>query len=344
MFAGLTTPVIWMQNVVVDLLLGLGFIDAFRIFADHVRDRYGAEPGFITMNLPRLLDALDDGRRGEPDRLLEHQQARLPDVRRGRGLPRRPGRSGRSGPSPCRCSPAGRSRRARRSSGSASCRTSSRSCSAPPAGPTSPPRRRWSTSTGRPPSGADVHPTDPAVPRAVVIANPVGRPLRLGPDDARDGVRGLAEHGWEVLVICGPNGPCSSRAASGRGIEVLVGQVPVIRKCLMSPRGPGALAGQTHHRAAAAEAAAPRAAAGRGVGQHRHHPVSGRWPPGWPGAGGGARARGRAVRRAGRAGSPSARPLVFANSVVFNSETSRAASGSALLDRVAAGPGGLTTA
>lgn len=59
MFAGLSTPVIWMQNVVVDLLLGLGFNDAFRIFADHVRARYGAEPAFITMNLPMLLDTLD---------------------------------------------------------------------------------------------------------------------------------------------------------------------------------------------------------------------------------------------------------------------------------------------
>jgi hypothetical protein len=59
MFAGLATPVIWMQNVVTDLLLGLGFTEAFRIFADHVRDRYGAEAGFITMNLPRLLDALE---------------------------------------------------------------------------------------------------------------------------------------------------------------------------------------------------------------------------------------------------------------------------------------------
>ncbi|MET0811959.1 MAG: hypothetical protein ABWY03_02820 [Microbacterium sp.] len=59
MFAGLSTPVIWMQNVVVDLLSGLGFTDAFRIFADHVRKRYNAEPGFITMNLPRLLDDLD---------------------------------------------------------------------------------------------------------------------------------------------------------------------------------------------------------------------------------------------------------------------------------------------
>ncbi|GEP39790.1 hypothetical protein NPS01_34530 [Nocardioides psychrotolerans] len=59
MFEGLKTPVIFLQNVVVDLLLGLGFVDAFRIFADHVKARYGAEPGFITMNLPKLLDALD---------------------------------------------------------------------------------------------------------------------------------------------------------------------------------------------------------------------------------------------------------------------------------------------
>ncbi|MHA3725147.1 hypothetical protein ACXR2T_14880 [Leucobacter sp. HY1910] len=59
MFQGLPTPVIWLQNVVVDLLSGLGFTEAFRIFADHVRERYNAEPGFITMNLPRLLDDLD---------------------------------------------------------------------------------------------------------------------------------------------------------------------------------------------------------------------------------------------------------------------------------------------
>jgi hypothetical protein len=59
MFRGLNTPVIFLQNVVVDLILGLKFNDAFRIFADHVRKRYGAEPGFITMNMPRLLDVLD---------------------------------------------------------------------------------------------------------------------------------------------------------------------------------------------------------------------------------------------------------------------------------------------
>ena len=58
-FVGVRTPVIWLQNVVVDLLLGLGFTDAFAIFAKHVRSRYSAEPGFITMNLPMLLDHLE---------------------------------------------------------------------------------------------------------------------------------------------------------------------------------------------------------------------------------------------------------------------------------------------
>jgi hypothetical protein len=60
MFNGLNTPVIFLQNVVVDLLLGLGFKEAFRIFANHVKARYNAEPGFITMNMPMLLDALED--------------------------------------------------------------------------------------------------------------------------------------------------------------------------------------------------------------------------------------------------------------------------------------------
>jgi hypothetical protein len=59
MFAGLKTPVIFLQNVVADLLLGMGFKDAFRVFADHVRNRYGAEPGFITMNLEKMVDTLE---------------------------------------------------------------------------------------------------------------------------------------------------------------------------------------------------------------------------------------------------------------------------------------------
>jgi len=59
MFKGLKTPVIFLQNVVTDLLLGLGMKDALRMFADHIRMKYDAEPGFITMNLPLALDALE---------------------------------------------------------------------------------------------------------------------------------------------------------------------------------------------------------------------------------------------------------------------------------------------
>jgi hypothetical protein len=59
MFAGLSTPVIFLQNVVTDLFLGLGMDEIFRLFADHVKRAYNAEPGFITMNVPRLLDVLE---------------------------------------------------------------------------------------------------------------------------------------------------------------------------------------------------------------------------------------------------------------------------------------------
>jgi hypothetical protein len=60
MFRNLRTPVIFLQNVVVDLLLGLGMNEAFSIFAEHVRKKYHAEPGFITMNLPRMVDTLNE--------------------------------------------------------------------------------------------------------------------------------------------------------------------------------------------------------------------------------------------------------------------------------------------
>jgi hypothetical protein len=59
MFHGLKTPVIFIQNVITDLLLGLNFDECLRVFHDHVRNKYGAEPGYITMNVPKLLDVLD---------------------------------------------------------------------------------------------------------------------------------------------------------------------------------------------------------------------------------------------------------------------------------------------
>ena len=59
MFSGLKTPVIFVQNVFTDLLLGMGYTGAFRTFHDHIKDKYDAEPGYITMNLPILADALE---------------------------------------------------------------------------------------------------------------------------------------------------------------------------------------------------------------------------------------------------------------------------------------------
>ena len=53
MFKGISTPVIFLQNVVTDLLLGLGMTDVLKAFHDYIKKKYNAEPGFITMNLPR---------------------------------------------------------------------------------------------------------------------------------------------------------------------------------------------------------------------------------------------------------------------------------------------------
>lgn len=59
MFDGLNTPVVFMQNVFTDLLLGMGFTSVLRVFHDHIREKYNAEPAFITMNMPMCLAALE---------------------------------------------------------------------------------------------------------------------------------------------------------------------------------------------------------------------------------------------------------------------------------------------
>jgi len=60
MFAGINTEVIFLQNIVTDLLLGLGMKDFFVAFSEHIENKYGAEAGFITMNLPLLLSTLSE--------------------------------------------------------------------------------------------------------------------------------------------------------------------------------------------------------------------------------------------------------------------------------------------
>jgi len=59
MFKGIDTPVIFLQNVITDMLLGLGMTDILKSFHDYVRKKYNAEAGFITMNLPMLLERLE---------------------------------------------------------------------------------------------------------------------------------------------------------------------------------------------------------------------------------------------------------------------------------------------
>lgn len=59
MFKGVQTPVIFLQNVVTDLLLGLGMNEFFIEFNNYIKTKYNAEAGFITMNLPKFLNVLE---------------------------------------------------------------------------------------------------------------------------------------------------------------------------------------------------------------------------------------------------------------------------------------------
>ena len=58
MFRGLNVKVVFIQNIVTDLLLGFGVKEPFIAFAEYVREKYGAEPGFVTLNLPKAVDFL----------------------------------------------------------------------------------------------------------------------------------------------------------------------------------------------------------------------------------------------------------------------------------------------
>ncbi len=60
MFDGIDTPVIFLQNVVTDLLLGLRAYPMLYAFNAYVKKKYRAEAGFITMNLPLLSDVLEN--------------------------------------------------------------------------------------------------------------------------------------------------------------------------------------------------------------------------------------------------------------------------------------------
>ncbi len=60
MFKGIDTPVIFIQNVLTDMILGMGMKDIFVEYHNYIIKKYNAEPGYITMNLPLLLDVLEE--------------------------------------------------------------------------------------------------------------------------------------------------------------------------------------------------------------------------------------------------------------------------------------------
>lgn len=59
MFKGIDTPVIFLQNVITDLLLGLRAYDMLAAFHTYIKKKYNVEAGFITMNMPKLLSVLE---------------------------------------------------------------------------------------------------------------------------------------------------------------------------------------------------------------------------------------------------------------------------------------------
>lgn len=60
MFKGLNVKAIFLQNIVTDLLLGLGVKEVFIEFDRHIRQTYGVDPAFNSMNMPKLLEFLRD--------------------------------------------------------------------------------------------------------------------------------------------------------------------------------------------------------------------------------------------------------------------------------------------
>jgi len=57
-FRDLNVGAVFLQNIVTDLLLGYRVKEAFIEFADYIKNKYDAEPGFVTLNMPMLVDFL----------------------------------------------------------------------------------------------------------------------------------------------------------------------------------------------------------------------------------------------------------------------------------------------
>ncbi len=60
MFQGLNVKVVFLQNIITDLLLGYGIKEIFYGYTEYIRKKYNAAPGLITQNMPYLINKLKE--------------------------------------------------------------------------------------------------------------------------------------------------------------------------------------------------------------------------------------------------------------------------------------------
>ncbi len=60
MFYGLNVKVVFLQNIITDLILGFELKELFEAYCNHIRNKYNALPGLITQNLPQLVSKLEE--------------------------------------------------------------------------------------------------------------------------------------------------------------------------------------------------------------------------------------------------------------------------------------------
>jgi hypothetical protein len=60
MFNGLNVKVIFLQNVITDLLLGYNIKLVFEEYCAYIRKKYNVLPGFITINLPYMINKFNE--------------------------------------------------------------------------------------------------------------------------------------------------------------------------------------------------------------------------------------------------------------------------------------------
>ena len=219
------------------------------------------------MNLPRLLDVLDELGIENPivcaniNKIGFRMCGGIERLRATRCA------SAGSGPSRCRSSPPARSRRARRSSRSARSRTSSRSSSAPRAARTSRARGRSSPSTGA--SSADHAPRrlHRRAPEAAPPAAPPARrhrgPVRWATFDTPQSRSLLEGEDVDFVHFVGGRDPatwratCRPRAGSSASTRSTRWSAPVRRWRCRSSRSGGPAGWRCHYIESAARSEGP---------------------------------------------------------------------------------------